>query len=639
MFAFHFSRDGSGPPEGAERRLTASLAIGGYFAFAAHEVGGAVFASRVASPAHARRWRPHSLADGRQLLFSGYLLKRAEMASALNVAPGLDDVALYGAARMAWGEGAEDRLVGHYAALIWDAARRRLELARSPLRAPPLHIWLDDQRIMVGTAARLLFATGEVRQELDEQKLADALFLNFAEEERGWFRHVRRLPLGSHGVIEGKGGLRTRRHFDPAAVSAIRFRRDEDYVEAARALMDEAAAETVKGAARPAIMLSGGLDSQAVAAQVLRQQPEKPLLSYTSVPEAGWDGYTSRFRFGDERAHVEAFAALYPTLRPRFLDCAGVSPQERQDATFLLGGFPPRNVSNMVWLHEVHRAARQDGADLLLVGTGGNASFSFDGKGAYPGWFKRGQWGRLWRELAALGYGETGMARRFAAHVLMPLLPLSWSDRIAARRHRSGMGTPLSRTLMNPDFAQSMQVQERMEAMMARPVYPYPSSTYALRSRLLLHGFAEGGDIMMMLESLHGLPTRDPTLYRPMVEFCMGIPDDQYLRDAQPRWLARRMLDGVVPDMVLHETRRGLQSADWHVRMSRDVPAMKAELEHLAASPGVVQCLNVPLMRRLLDEWPAETPRDLRDTARFHLALGRAMAAARFIRFVEGGNG
>ena len=68
----------------------------------------------------------------------------------------------------------------------------------------------------------------------------------------------------------------------------------------------------------------------------------------------------------------------------------------------------------------------------------------------------------------------------------------------------------------------------------------------------MLKGAAyEAGDIYTAMENINGIVLREPASYRPLFEFCASLPDDQYLRNGKSRWLARRLLKGKVPDMVL----------------------------------------------------------------------------------------
>ncbi|WP_216822182.1 asparagine synthase-related protein [Novosphingobium sp. TH158] len=142
----------------------------------------------------------------------------------------------------------------------------------------------------------------------------------------------------------------------------------------------------------------------------------------------------------------------------------------------------------------------------------------------------------------------------------------------------------------------------------------------------------------MAMEALHGIPARDPTAYRPFLEFCVSIPDDQYLRNGSKRWLARRLLQNRLPDMVLSERRRGRQAADWHLRLGREREELIAEIDRLAEDPAMQERMNLAALRGALADWEPTTPQDTGKSHRLELALSRGLATARFIHSVEGRN-
>jgi asparagine synthase (glutamine-hydrolysing) len=364
---------------------------------------------------------------------------------------------------------------------------------------------------------------------------------------------------------------------------------------------------------------------------------DRPLLGLTGVPEDGWDGADHPSFFGDERHHVAALSAMYPALETETVDAAGLSFDHKLAAMFLMAGTSPRNAMNLHWIHALRARAAARRCDVLLIGTMGNLSFSFDGSGAFPSWLARGHWRRLARELTAVR-GARSFARTFASQALLPLLPDA-IYRHRARRHASrGDVYNDSWSPLNPDYAREMGVRERARDMGYDTSFRARRSSRAYRAAGFGNAMSEVGDVRQGLDLIHGIPTRDPTAYRPLVEFCIGIPDDQYLRDGQRRWLARRMLQGRIPDMVLNERRRGRQAADWALRIARDRAALIDELDTLGTDPAMARRLNLRKLRNALETWSPQGD-DANDGANLiQYALPRAIATARFIRFVEGTN-
>jgi asparagine synthase (glutamine-hydrolysing) len=300
-------------------------------------------------------------------------------------------------------------------------------------------------------------------------------------------------------------------------------------------------------------------------------------------------------------------------------------------------GAPPRNVMNLHWIHALRARARRRGCDVILNGGLGNATFSFDGDGVLPGLLRGGRLSRLARELRVVRPRHASYLHAFVSRAAMPLLP----DPIWRTQHywRHGGGNELPVWCgLNPAWAREMGVRDRAKDFGFDPAFRQLADTRASRLAIL-GGSGESGDVSQAMEAISGVPKRDPTSYRPFVEFCFGIPDDQFLRDGETRWLARRLLKGKVPDLVLNEKRRGLQGADWHLRLGRDRRSLDDELAGLARDPAMAARFDLPKLRKALANWPAQTPVDDPHQCQvLCLALPRVLATARFIKHVEGQN-
>jgi asparagine synthase (glutamine-hydrolysing) len=634
LIAAYIKWEGDAPPERLSDRVARALSTG----MVAGQTGLARRTPRAAlamAPA-ARGWMPARGRSGLYVLFAGHIDNRAALRRDLGIGAS-DDAALFAAARDAWGNEADLRVLGAFAVILHHPDRNELEVVRSPLTGPPLHLWHDSERSIVASVPGPLFATGEVPRELDEQKVADSLYLNYHEYSRSWFRGVTRLPVGCRAVLD-REGISIDRYYDPATLPAVRLASDAEYVEAAEALFSEATAAALEGAYRPSVSLSGGIDSQAVAAEVLRQRPGKTLDGFCSVPESEWDGQMPNPRwFGDEWPHVAALAEMYPDLSPHRVRAEGRSFDHRLEAMFFLTGVAPRNAMAQFWLHAVRDAARATGCDRILTGGRGNITFSFDGSGALPGWLARGQWGRLARELWR-GGSRRHVLRRAWYQAIVPYLPDS------IYRRFSGLPAVLTADPielwcpLNQDYMREMQVKSRAADLSFDPMFRAKTSSRAARVAMLSGAGQEAPELDQGMAILHGVETRDPTTYRPLLEFCFGLPDDQYLRNGVPRWLARRMLAGRIPQQVLEERRRGLQSADWYLRLGRQRDALMAELDGLAQDPDMASRLDLTGLQRAMEDWTETTPKDPYQATRLRNALPRALVTARFIRYVDGRN-
>jgi asparagine synthase (glutamine-hydrolysing) len=150
----------------------------------------------------------------------------------------------------------------------------------------------------------------------------------------------------------------------------------------------------------------------------------------------------------------------------------------------------------------------------------------------------------------------------------------------------------------------------------------------------MLRALVENGDIADTPIAAQGgwhMDFRDPTYDRRVVEFCLTVPLEEFLRDGQQRSLARRAMAGRLPQTTLRRTKRGRQSADWAVSMGRVRGKMLAEVRQLQSSPLATRMLDLARMRRLVEEWPRDGFESLSTIRSHHIALTRGFSVGRFL--------
>jgi asparagine synthase (glutamine-hydrolysing) len=140
------------------------------------------------------------------------------------------------------------------------------------------------------------------------------------------------------------------------------------------------------------------------------------------------------------------------------------------------------------------------------------------------------------------------------------------------------------------------------------------------------------------LRAGYGIDIRTPAFDRRLVEFCIGIPEEQYLHKGSDRWLIRRAMKGRLPEMVLNGKKRGLQAADWHPRLTRERDQVAAKVRNLATNAEVASIIDVQRLTAALDNWPECQPSIFSPENELLLAVPQALGAAYFIENVTGAN-
>ena len=628
-------QQGSAPIADDARRLAASLTagIGGSAGFHSDEHAAYAYRSVRDGARAMRAWRPATPSPTTTVLFHGHLANAGEIAAVLGVR-GADSATLYGHAVERWGMAADRRLIGEYCAIVYDQSRPSVRLSRSPLRAPPLHYFRSDGWIVAASVPRSIFALG-VPALLDDVRIADSNWLNFSDETASWYRGLARVGLGC--VVEvGPSHFDQCRYYDITALPEVRLPRVSDYLDQADELFDRGVQAALEGAVRPGATLSGGLDSPQVAVRALKQLPlMQTLPCFTFVPEPGWDGIVPAGMTGDEEATVRAFGALHPRLDLHFTANQGIAHDHRWAEMFQAMGVAPSGMCNMYMFHGILSQARDVGCDRLLLAEWGNSTFSAKGEWGFVEYLLRGRWRQLFRALRDHPHDPRSLLRRFVALSLVPLLPDPLWRALMRVWHPSDLDpleliSPLSRA-----YRESAGVERRArKARVSFSRYQPTSRRDAIR-KLFSNGDSEAAEVYQGFEQLYGIELRDPTAYRPFVEFCLGLPTDLFLRDGKQRWLAKELAREIMPEDQRKNRENGRWDADWHQRIGRRRSEWLADLERASQDERKAGLIDFQRLSAALAGLPSTTSTDPQEWMPVELGVPRGLLTARFIDFVE----
>ena len=188
---------------------------------------------------------------------------------------------------------------------------------------------------------------------------------------------------------------------------------------------------------------------------------------------------------------------------------------------------------------------------------------------------------------------------------------------------------------LRSDFADRLGVLEEAQSMACN----VSNSALGRQDvRLAVFGRTDGAMVWRSYKRKFGFTHCDPTGDRRLIEFCLAIPAEQFLLQGESRSLIRRTMQGILPDIVRLERRKGLQAADWSRHLIAARPEIEAEIERLERSPLAKASLDLPRLRRLLDNWPDSGWHRADVAYDYRLALARGLATGRFLRRFEGGN-
>lgn len=558
---------------------------------------------------------------------------RRALARSLNLDDGTPDGALILAAFERWGADCPSRLLGDYAAAIWDPDERRLVLLRDHAGVRTLYLHRSDRLVAVSTRLRALLTLPDIPRDLDDAALADQLILNLGEPTRTLYRAITRVPIAHMAVVRADG-VRLSRHWQAPEPGSLCRSSDKAYEEEGRHILDLAVGDCLRAQGPVTQLLTAGLDSGAIVESAVRQLAPGRHLAMTRVPVGAMPEATAD-RYHDESPRVRLLARHLPTLdwHP-----VGADDREQDDfdplRTYVIGGKPCRAPHNVAWFRPIYRQMARHGSTVSLGGGLGNTYFSDDGLGHLPGMLTGLRWGRLAREIRALsrtqGRSAWGVVKR---DVLRPFEPLAWR----LRRLQPSAEPWHSHSAINPRFAAELGLGETLD-----------TSRYRMRLggghhaptalRAWVWEDEDPRDTLNVIRATTGIDHRLPLADRRVVDFFGALPPDQFLRNGETRSIARRLLRGRLPAEIVDSQARGVQNGDWFRIVTANRPAMLADLERMRTKPLASRVVDLDRLQGLLENWPQDLASAQSQRLQYHHMLTRGMEMARFLAWYEGGN-
>ncbi|MGB1249575.1 MAG: asparagine synthase-related protein [Candidatus Promineifilaceae bacterium] len=502
-----------------------------------------------------------------------------------------------------WGKTCVHHICGDFAFAIWDGEQRTLFCARDITGVRPFLYYDSSQFFVFASDIRGLLACPQIPRRLREDLIAARLqYLTvFAEKRLSYYEGIVKIPA-AHTLTVSEQTAHLSQYWRPEDAPSIRLASDEAYVEQATALLEQAVASRVRSAFAIGAHVSSGLDSSSVAILAARHRSSinQPLYGYTRTPPPD-----SRELLPDDEQHdvdqVCQIAGI--TCRAETLTIENSIGQWMRD-------FTREPYVEMFEEQHLQRMAAEDGVRVLLSGYGGDEVFSSHGVPYFAEMAWRGHWLKLHRQIShAVNRHPTPQrlrwmrryGRKLSYHVGRPLL----SELVTHPLSRSRKDWMLPTPYIQPDFAK--RHQGAVNAMRPPP-------------RLMRFGIKADqcwwlhlGHLTYRMEhwatagAERGLTYRYPLLDQRLLEFCLGLPANQFYQDGWPRRLIRRVLDDVLPENLLW-TKTKQDPARIHT-MQQITPQLLNELLRKAMTDAphhpTLMWVDVPKLQQAIDAIPS----------------------------------
>jgi asparagine synthase (glutamine-hydrolysing) len=525
------------------------------------------------------------------VIFSGVLTNAAELDATATAA---DAARLVLAGVESTGERVFGRLRGAFAVLVWDRVAGTLRVARDQLGLEPIFYAHTGESWLLSSSPDVLVAQPAVPRAIDAVALSEWICGWFPAIEDTAYRSVKRLAPATVLTV-GDGTSRLAKYWDPFPEGQpVEYLRESELGQFEAVLSQAVGRAMTVGPA--AILLSGGLDSIAVAAAAADAAGAtgSPLpLALSLVFPAG----------ESNEAPIQMGVAAQLGLEQRCVPLAEAVADRGllAEALSLSAGWP-QPMWNL-WAPAYSTLAgigAAAGRRLLLTGRGGDEWLTISPY-LLADLLPRGHFGLAWKllrmrqrsnQLSASGAARLlwlTAGRPIGSAILDWLAPTSWHRR---RRRRLLSERP---DWIAPDPAVRGAMDDRIERWIepARPRggFYQREARLALRHPAITHDMEETQEFGRR----HGMRMLHPFWDVDLIELAHRVPPALLMKDGRSKWLLRRRIAERLPGLGLE--RRGKVSARGVFRdvMDRQAPAVWNELGGVRALAdiGVVRTADI----------------------------------------------
>lgn len=532
---------------------------------------------------------------------------REQLMDQLGVSPEergrLGDAQLLALAYARWGEGCVQYLLGDYAFIIWDERKSQLFGARDLCGNRTLYYTQTDQRIYLSTTIGPLLMQEDVRKELELQWLAEYLTITGMHEctdaRLTPYRHIYHLPPAhSFTVMDGQLSLRQYGTITPQ--EPLQLPSDEAYEEAFRDIVSKAVSTRLHARKKVGATLSGGLDSGTVVSFAARElaRAGKKLHTFSFVPCEGFQDWTNRRLIADERPYIRATTQFVGNVEDHYFSFPDQHALTNTDDLLNILEAPYKFFGGIYWIKGIYEEAARRDVGVLLTGGRGNFTISWGpALDYYATLLKQFRWLRLLRELR-----QYSSRMQVGRQKLLSVVSRKAFPAVYGLLSRDAELTP---SLIHEELARRTGVLERKgELEQSFDVLALNSFEERMRRFNNLANANKSGAVATKMSLKYGVWERDPTFDANVVRFCLAVPAEQYVRDGMDRALVRRSMRGLLPDDVLmNQTVRGVQAADWVSRLQPIWPQVIGELDQMCSDSAIDGLLNVTYIKSATDKF------------------------------------
>ena len=502
-----------------------------------------------------------------------------------------------------WGEQFVTYLRGSFAVAVYEAVQRKLLLYADHLGRRYLAYHIGENGVRFGTVYQPILAVLEKGEKrLSKEWILSAYTDCTADElrlpEQTVYDAVFQVRPGHYVKIDVASGEREQvEYWNPLrTVQVKQGLSDDEYRDRFVSTFEGVVKSMLRARRETGIRLSGGLDSASVAAMAARNlaKENKKLFTYTSVPAEDFKYTNDRLQMENEKDAVLAQQQMYPNMVTNFISVGEKNCFTDLEEVVSVHRKPVKAALNMVNLVGMDIEAEKDGCSIVFTGQNGNATISYGSLMTYIYQKCRtGKFGAAYKEVQNF----CNVHRVSRKRVLKIFLETFKEEKL----EKLVLGEDC--LLKTEDIRKYKLLEQERRIRASRGTGSLDTIKQRREFCFMPMVFQHMGTYDTYSSLKHGMLSLDPTLSVEMIELCMSMPIDCFVRGGRERRAVRDYMKGYVTDAVLeNHSSRGSQAADFAYRVNRDWDKVKDKVYDILQEPKLAEYLDSDKVSALVEE-------------------------------------
>ncbi len=443
-----------------------------------------------------------------------------------------------------YGEECLQHLRGMFAFCLYDVKNKKLFAARDRVGEKTLYFAQLPTGIVFSTELKAILKYYIPNPQLNAHALAESIRFNYPLDHRNtYIDQIKRLCAGEYAIVDADG-LQLHTYWRLSHTPAFEGTKEEAKQEVLR-LMRSSVADCLQSDVPVAVLLSGGIDSSAIAHFAKETGKEIHVIT------AGYKGQHSQ----DERSVAKRFAQeqglIYHEVE---LDAADFQSLFEEYMPYI--DEPVSDVSSMSQ-YALYKKSRELGFKVLLSGIGGDELFfgywehnktaqQYQLAQQFRSLFPLSSWKDRMEYMSFLLHQWRFVMKGGYQHLRNNRYPVEWTEKDYYRFAQEAVvhfgGEDFSLRDIDVHFSYA-------DAITLSDVYDIEFTTFMKNLCLYL------GDRLGMANSME---LRSPLLDYRIVDFVSRLPQDMKY-DGTPKGFYKWCLRGIVPNYILDARKRGFE--------------------------------------------------------------------------------